>query len=29
MRTGNRLVRSEGLVLLAVYGGYLTWLALA
>lgn len=25
--TGNRLIRSEGVALLVVYGGYLTWLA--
>lgn len=28
LKTGNRLVRSEGVALLAVYFGYLTWLAI-
>lgn len=28
LNTGNRLVRSEGVALLAVYFGYLTWLAI-
>lgn len=28
LNTGDRMVRSEGIVLLATYAGYLTWLAL-
>ncbi|MDH5504923.1 MAG: sodium:calcium antiporter, partial [Acidimicrobiia bacterium] len=28
LNTGDRMVRSEGVVLLATYVGYLTWLAI-